>query len=105
MTLMSELRGHAHRHKISRALSLVNHLVRWEEFTQRCDLIAEVQVFTADDLRSLLQDCNEFWEYDPSDGMLTRKFASDEQVRMQIDARLLDPDDVYRAIAETEPAW
>lgn len=102
MTIASELRGHAHRHKISHALSLVNRMVRWEHFTLAATLTARVDVLTDDELRTLLDDCSDFWEFDTDEMVLTRKYTYDDRIRMEIGVNGLEAEHVWKLLAETE---
>ena len=105
MTIVSELRGQAHKHKISHALSVVNRMVRWERFTRDCTLVARVDVQTDLQLREILADCSDWWELDTDTMTLTRANTLDGDVRIEIGVSQLADDDVYRIVRETEPAW
>lgn len=105
MTISSELRGHAHKHRISHTLSLVNRMVRWERFTQNCTLVARVEVHTDTELRELLDDCSDFWEFDVEEMTLYRKNNLDDSIRMEIGVNGLEAEHVWKLISITEPAW
>lgn len=106
MTITSELRGHAHRHKISAALSMVNRMVRWERYALDAVLTARVDVETDEDLRELLLECSEFWEFDTEKMVLTRKYELDgNHVRMEIGVNGLEAEHVWKLLTDTDPAF
>lgn len=98
MTINSETRTRSHRNKISRALSLVNRLVRWEHFTNECHIVARVRVYDDKGLERILHDCSEYWEFDVSDMCVHAGIGDD--VRCEIDVNGLDPVDVWDLLAE-----
>jgi len=98
MTINSETRTRSHRNKISRALSLVNRLVRWEHFTNDCELVARVSVQTDHELARILHDCSEYWEFDQFEMCVSAGIGGD--VRCEIDVNGLDPVDVWDLLAE-----
>lgn len=106
MTITSELRGHAHKHHISAALSMVNRLVRWERYALAATVTARVDVETDLDLRELLLECSDFWEFDTENMVLTRKYELDvDRVRTEIGVNGLEADHVWKLLAETDPAF
>jgi hypothetical protein len=105
MTLMSELHSRSHRYKMSKALSMMSRLVRWERFANDCELIARVEVHSDLELHRLLEDCSDFWEFDTDTGVLHRQNQIGDDVRMEIDVRALLADDVYRVLGQTEPIF
>lgn len=106
MTITTELRGHAHRHRMASVLAMTTRLCRWERFTLDATITARVDVESDCQLRELLLECSDFWEFDTDRMVLTRKYELDgEYVRMEIGVGGLHDDDVYRVLNDTEAAF
>lgn len=87
-------------------LGMVGWLNRRPDIASQATIVARVAVDSDIHLRQILDAAQDFFEYDPATSLVVKQFTyGDDQVHFEVDVRALRDDDVYRIIAETQPAW
>lgn len=91
---------------IAGLLSMTQKFYYRPELCGDADIVAHFKPETDAELRGILISFDEFWEFDPTEAILTRNLGmSGGKVRAEIDCSQLGLADVLAILDETRPAW
>lgn len=87
-------------------ISLLHKFHYRPELCADAEIVAHFRPVTDAELRGILVSFDEFWEFDPTEAILTRNLGqSGGKVRAEIDCSALGLADVLAILDETRPAW